>query len=100
MSAEEFAYINSGEEGSKRVNHCTNQENFLVPAAGIQTNLVIHHWKIPDRRRLVVFPFWLPAYLKAQYGLVDQSVMIPLALLYTMAMVGSVGRVATDLFYP
>jgi ACS family hexuronate transporter-like MFS transporter len=37
------------------------------------------------------FLFWLPAYLKAQYGIVDKAVMLPLALLYTMAMVGSIG---------
>ena len=37
------------------------------------------------------FLFWLPAYLKAQYGIVDRAVMLPLALLYTLAMVGSIG---------
>ncbi len=37
------------------------------------------------------FLFWLPAYLKVQYGIVDTAVMLPLALLYTMAMVGSIG---------
>lgn len=36
------------------------------------------------------FLFWLPAYLKAQYGIVDQGVVMPLTVLYTMAMVGSV----------
>ena len=37
------------------------------------------------------FLFWLPAYLKVQYGIVDTAVMLPLALLYTMAMIGSIG---------
>jgi ACS family hexuronate transporter-like MFS transporter len=37
------------------------------------------------------FLFWLPAYLKAQYNIVDKAVMLPLALLYTLAMVGSIG---------
>ncbi|MFI5187191.1 MAG: MFS transporter [Chitinophagales bacterium] len=36
------------------------------------------------------FLFWLPAYLKARYGIVDMGVMLPLAVLYTMAMVGSI----------
>lgn len=36
------------------------------------------------------FLFWLPAYLKVKYNLVDKAVMLPLALLYTLAMVGSV----------
>lgn len=37
------------------------------------------------------FLFWLPAYLKAQYGIIDEGVMLPLAVLYTMSMIGSVG---------
>ena len=37
------------------------------------------------------FLFWLPAYLKAQYGIVDDAIMIPLAVLYSMTMVGSIG---------
>jgi ACS family hexuronate transporter-like MFS transporter len=36
------------------------------------------------------FLFWLPAYLKAQYGIIDEAVMLPLAVLYTMSMVGSI----------
>ncbi|MBA4145763.1 MAG: MFS transporter, partial [Cytophaga sp.] len=36
------------------------------------------------------FLFWLPAYLKAQYGIIDEAVIAPLSILYTLAMVGSV----------
>jgi MFS transporter, ACS family, hexuronate transporter len=36
------------------------------------------------------FLFWLPAYLKAQYGVINQAVALPLMVVYTMAMVGSV----------
>ncbi|MCD8742240.1 MFS transporter [Mucilaginibacter roseus] len=36
------------------------------------------------------FLFWLPAYLKAQYNIVGEGVMIPLAAVYTLSMVGSV----------
>jgi len=34
--------------------------------------------------------FWLPAYLKAQYGMVGMQVAFPLAVLYTMSTVGSI----------
>jgi len=34
--------------------------------------------------------FWLPAYLKAQYGMTGMDVAFPLAVLYTMSTVGSV----------
>jgi ACS family hexuronate transporter-like MFS transporter len=37
------------------------------------------------------FLFWLPAYLKDQYGMVDTKVMLPLAVLYSMTMIGSIG---------
>jgi ACS family hexuronate transporter-like MFS transporter len=37
------------------------------------------------------FLFWLPKYLEAQYGMVKTEVMLPLAVLYSLTMVGSVG---------
>jgi MFS transporter, ACS family, hexuronate transporter len=37
------------------------------------------------------FLFWLPAYLKAQYGMTGTQVAFPLAVLYSMTVFGSVG---------
>ena len=37
------------------------------------------------------FLFWLPAYLLAQYGLSGREIMLPLAVLYSMTMFGSIG---------
>lgn len=37
------------------------------------------------------FLFWLPAYLKAQYGMTSTDVAIPLTVLYSMTMFGSIG---------
>jgi ACS family hexuronate transporter-like MFS transporter len=37
------------------------------------------------------FLFWLPAFLKAQYGMTGTQVALPLAVLYSMTCVGSVG---------
>lgn len=37
------------------------------------------------------FLFWLPAYLKAQYGMTGMDVAVPLAVLYTMSSIGSIG---------
>lgn len=37
------------------------------------------------------FLFWLPAYLKAQYGMQKTEIMLPLAVLYSMTMFGSIG---------
>lgn len=37
------------------------------------------------------FLFWLPKYLYAQYGMLDTEIMLPLAVLYSMTMFGSIG---------
>lgn len=37
------------------------------------------------------FLFWLPAYLKDQYGMTGTEIMLPLAVLYSMTMLGSIG---------
>jgi ACS family hexuronate transporter-like MFS transporter len=37
------------------------------------------------------FLFWLPTYLSAQYGMKGEAIVIPLAVLYSMTMVGSIG---------
>jgi ACS family hexuronate transporter-like MFS transporter len=37
------------------------------------------------------FLFWLPAYLKDAYGMTGTSVTLPLAVLYSMTMFGSIG---------
>lgn len=37
------------------------------------------------------FLFWLPSFLKAQYGMEGTSIAFPLFVLYSMTMVGSIG---------
>lgn len=37
------------------------------------------------------FLFWLPKYLEAQYGMVKTEIMLPLVVLYSMTMFGSIG---------
>lgn len=37
------------------------------------------------------FLFWLPAYLKAQYGMEKTEITLPLTVLYSMTMFGSIG---------
>ncbi|MGZ8545588.1 MAG: MFS transporter [Flavisolibacter sp.] len=37
------------------------------------------------------FLFWLPKYLEAQYGMLSTEITIPLFVLYSMTMVGSIG---------
>ena len=37
------------------------------------------------------FLFWLPAFLKDQYGMEKTEIMLPLAVLYSLTMFGSIG---------
>jgi len=37
------------------------------------------------------FLFWLPTYLSVQYGMKGDDIIVPLAVLYSMTMVGSIG---------
>ncbi|MRV75880.1 MFS transporter [Duganella sp. FT92W] len=37
------------------------------------------------------FLFWLPKYLSAQYGMGKADIVVPLAVLYSMTMIGSIG---------
>jgi ACS family hexuronate transporter-like MFS transporter len=37
------------------------------------------------------FLFWLPKYLEAQFGMVKTEIVFPLAVLYSMTMLGSIG---------
>ena len=37
------------------------------------------------------FLFWLPAYLKDQYGITGTDIMLPLVVLYSLTMFGSIG---------
>ncbi|MXN90561.1 MFS transporter [Flavobacterium sp. Sd200] len=37
------------------------------------------------------FLFWLPKYLEAQFGMVKTDIVFPIAVLYSMTMVGSIG---------
>lgn len=89
LSAEELAYIKSGEEEAivepvetKKVSWTkllTYKQTWAFAFGKFMTDGV---WWF--------FLFWLPAFLKVQYGVVNEAVMIPLATLYTIAMVGSI----------
>jgi ACS family hexuronate transporter-like MFS transporter len=94
MSAEELSYINneevSGFEPIKEAAYADNKVSWFRLLGYRQT------WAFVVGKFMTdgvwwFFLFWLPAYLKDQYGMVDTQVMIPLAVLYSMTMVGSIG---------
>jgi MFS transporter, ACS family, hexuronate transporter len=89
MSLEELSYIKSGEE---EVSAQQNQEHVSWwKLLGYKQTWAFAIGKLLTDGVWWFFLFWLPAYLKAQYGIVDKAVMMPLFVLYSMTMIGSIG---------
>jgi len=88
LSAEEYNYINGGEE-EKDENTSTEKVSW-IKLLGYKQTWAFTFGKLMTDGVWWFFLFWLPAYMKAQYGMVDKAIILPLAALYTMAMVGSV----------
>ncbi len=89
LKASELAYIRSGEEETADSNADTKKVAWFRLLDYKQT------WAFTFGKFMTdgvwwFFLFWLPAFLKVQYGIVDGAVMLPLAVLYTIAMVGSI----------
>lgn len=93
LSAAELAYISSGEEEAISNNDEGKEKEKIswVKLLGYKQTFAFAFGKFMTDGVWWFFLFWLPAYLKAQYGIVDKAVMLPLAVLYTVAMVGSIG---------
>lgn len=99
LSPAERAYINSDKE------QFSSEEASLNENAGTKSSTKISWAKLLGYRQTWAFAmgkfltdgvwwfflFWLPAYLKAQYGLEKTELMLPLAVLYSMTMFGSIG---------
>ena len=92
ITAEELAYINSGEEEKASVTEIDGKPEKIswYKLLGYKQTWAFTFGKFMTDGVWWFFLFWLPAYMKAQYGIVDKAVMLPLALVYTMAMIGSI----------
>jgi ACS family hexuronate transporter-like MFS transporter len=45
------------------------------------------------------FLFWTPAYMEAQYGMTGMDIAVPIAILYTITIIGSVGGGAFPTYF-
>ncbi len=94
LSPEELAYINAEE-----AEHELPQEEAAVPEAKVSWFKLLTYrqtWAFTVGKFMTdgvwwFFLFWLPAYLKDQYHMVDTQVMLPLVVIYSMTMIGSIG---------
>jgi ACS family hexuronate transporter-like MFS transporter len=91
LSVAELAYINSEEDASTVNEEIAKEKVSWLKLFGYRQTWAFVFGKFLTDGVWWFFLFWLPAYLKVQYGIVDKAIMLPLALLYTMSMVGSVG---------
>jgi MFS transporter, ACS family, hexuronate transporter len=90
LGANELAYINADEEHTDRDSTESTAKVKWFQLLGYRPTWAFAFGKFMTDGVWWFFLFWLPAYLKAQYGVVNQAVAVPLMLVYTMAMVGSI----------
>ena len=92
LSNAEFEYINSDNEN--QVVRGEEEKNMpkipWVKLLGFKQTWAFFIGKFLTDPVWWFFLFWLPAFLKAEYGLVGMQVSIPLMLVYTLATVGSI----------
>ncbi|MEO5685316.1 MAG: MFS transporter [Chitinophagaceae bacterium] len=88
LSPAEFQYINGGEE--ERDENTSTEKVSWVKLLGYKQTWAFTIGKLLTDGVWWFFLFWLPAYMKAQYGMVDKAIVVPLAVLYTLSMIGSV----------
>jgi ACS family hexuronate transporter-like MFS transporter len=89
LSAAELAYINSGDEKPAQPEIAEKKVSWFK-LLGYNQTWAFAFGKFMTDGVWWFFLFWLPADLNAQYGLVGEAVMVPLAVLYTISTVGSV----------
>jgi ACS family hexuronate transporter-like MFS transporter len=93
LSASELEYINSDSADIIEVNNTlgTKEKVRWFKLLGYRQTWAFAFGKFMTDGVWWFFLFWLPKYLYAQYGMLDTEIMLPLAVLYSMTMFGSIG---------
>jgi ACS family hexuronate transporter-like MFS transporter len=88
----EFDYINIGEGPVAIIDPTLDQEKVAwFKLLGYKQTWAFVFGKFMTDGIWWFFLFWLPKYLEAQFGMTKTEITIPLAVLYSMTMVGSIG---------
>jgi MFS transporter, ACS family, hexuronate transporter len=88
LSAEELTYINAGSEENIP---STNEKVSWFKLLSYKQTWAFTFGKFMTDGVWWFFLFWLPAYLKDQYAITGTAIMLPLAVLYSITMFGSIG---------
>ncbi|MBK8052423.1 MAG: MFS transporter [Saprospiraceae bacterium] len=91
MSKEELAYIQAGDEVIETKTDEPHQHIPWVKLLGYNQTWSFIIGKFMTDGVWWFFLFWLPAFLKDQYGMEKTEIMLPLAVLYSLTMFGSIG---------
>ncbi|MEO7984112.1 MAG: MFS transporter [Bacteroidota bacterium] len=89
LSAKELEYINSDSKDTAIAD--TNEKVSWLKLLGYRQTWAFAFGKFMTDGVWWFFLFWLPAFLKDQYQLTGMAVMLPLSVLYSMTMFGSIG---------
>jgi len=90
LTAAELAYINTSEDNVTAEAPEDDKKFTWMQLLGYKQTWSFAIGKFMTDGVWWFFLFWLPAYLKAQYDITGQAIMLPLATLYTIATVGSI----------
>ena len=89
LSAAELEYINSDAKDTAVAD--ANEKVSWFKLLGYKQTWAFAFGKFMTDGVWWFFLFWLPAYLKDQYGMTGTDIMLPLAVLYSLTMFGSIG---------
>lgn len=93
LSAAEFEYIKSDNKDTVTADEIagTKEKVAWFKLLGYKQTWAFFFGKFMTDGIWWFFLFWLPKYLDAQYGMTGTQIMLPLAVLYSMTMFGSIG---------
>lgn len=92
MSKAEYDYIQSGDEAESIAEEIPNNEKVTwLNLLGYKQTRAFMFGKFITDGVWWFFLFWLPKYLEAQFGMVKTDIVVPIAVLYSMTMIGSIG---------
>lgn len=91
LSKTELSYINVDNDSEANQTNLTETKVRWIKALSFKQTWAFAIGKFLTDGVWWFYLFWLPSYLKDQYGMEGMLVTVPLALLYSMTMIGSIG---------
>ena len=91
LSKEELEYINQDNVETVQEDEATATKLSWVKLLGYKQTWAFAAGKFMTDGVWWFFLFWLPAYLKDQYHMEGTAIILPLSVLYSMTMIGSIG---------